>query len=161
MLKICTVLVDPDLDDNPKRRRTDKGNNAKFDQMIETMSIMYSHIPSTASNLKRHKKRRSQSLNQINDAYIKPPLHSKHRLSFVKMSKPASFTLPNESQPSSDSNEAKSIICNCLYAKRILHRLAMPQPQAVRVAMLFQSGWQILSCLSPRHIHCVFCFHRT
>jgi hypothetical protein len=95
------------LDNNPKRRRIDKGAtvNARFNRMIETM---HSHIPPTGGIPKMHKKRRGQSLNQINDAYSPPsPVHKfKNRLSFIKMAEPKSSALLNDDRSSSDSFEA-------------------------------------------------------
>ncbi len=72
--------------------------------MIETM---HSYIPPTGGIPKRHKKRRGQSLKQIDDAYSPPsPVHLKNRLSFIKMVEPKSSALLNDDRPSSDSIEA-------------------------------------------------------
>jgi len=101
------IWTDSELDINPKRSKT-AGTNARFDRMIDSLSVVHHGGPAgNASNAA--KKRRGRSLSQLNDAYNPPPAdHLRRGLSFSKMghesSSPSSYF--DEDGPSSDSVEA-------------------------------------------------------
>ena len=76
-------LTDPALETTYKRRETDRSMNARFDRMVETMSVMHSRPESPKYSKKRKRSGRSYSL--MDDAYSLPSARLKNGLSFVKM----------------------------------------------------------------------------
>jgi hypothetical protein len=98
-------LVDPVLENSPKRQRTDKTTNARFDRMVETM---HSRSESSRYVPRKHKKRSGRSYSHMDDAYSLPKAdHLKNGLSFVKLDA-ASSSSPAFSHPrhSDDSDQA-------------------------------------------------------
>src|SRR6266511_5508095 len=98
------------MDINPKRSKTGTGTNARFDQMIEKMSVVHSQGRSTRNASSAAKGRLDRSLSpKKKDAYSLPPTDQlKRGLSFIKMdnksSSPSSYF--DEDGPSSDGVEA-------------------------------------------------------
>lgn len=93
-----------DREPNPKRRKL-SNTNARFDQMVETMSTVHTHASSQKggdANTTRLIQRRF-----LGDAYSPPRLSSHSQdLSFIKLRKPASAQGNlQEGRPSSEGSK--------------------------------------------------------
>lgn len=158
------IWTDSELDINPKRSKTITGTNARFDRMIESISVVHHGGPArNASNAA--KKRRGRSLSQLNDAYNPPPVDRLRRgLSFSKMGHESSSPSPYEDGPSSDIVEAniENSILLIIHVLTLLSRFLMPRPHVAIVghATPFQSGWPILFCPCLRRTLCAFLSRR-